>query len=209
MGSTPDQLASVTRRMSAGKMLLAGASSAHVCATLGICRKTVRKYKRCIEDGGLEALRNMRVGGRPTRLTAETLRWLRAILLQPPELHGFEGNWTNERLRDAIEQRVGYRYSRVYIRAIVSEMGLLHAISAPPEKGRKKRQAKLNSQARDWLREAVMQPPQSFGFDSERWNNARLRMLIERQFGVLYSPMYVWQLANSLGICELMTQMRK
>jgi transposase len=63
-------------------------------------------------------------------LTPEALSWIAAALRHSPKVEGLDGErWTNERLRVAIENRLGVRYSRMHVWKIATELGLSHLIS--------------------------------------------------------------------------------
>jgi transposase len=60
-------------------------------------------------------------------LTSGTLSWIAATLRCTPRVKGFDADrWTNERLRIAIEKRIGVRYSRMYVWKIATDPGLSH-----------------------------------------------------------------------------------
>jgi transposase len=130
MLSRPENLPSVVRRMTAGQMLLDGASIEAVAEQLHLSTQTVKRYQTIVSTGGLEALRKMGVGGRSSALDQQALEWIAAALQGPARAHGFESDtWTNARLRALIEQRYGVRFSRVYIWQIATNLGLGHLLS--------------------------------------------------------------------------------
>ncbi len=130
MPSRTEDLPSVARRMTAGEMLIEGASVSEVAETMQLSTDTVRRYKVILDEGGLEALKKMRVGGRSSVLNAEALEWIAAALRGSARDHGFPGDsWTNSRLRELIATRFGVRYSRVYVWQIATNLGLGHRLS--------------------------------------------------------------------------------
>lgn len=130
MLSDPENLPSVARRMNAGQMLLDGASLEDVANQLHLSMATVRRDKALVEDGGLEALAQLALGGRPSVLDREAVRWISKALQGSAKLHGFESDaWTNARLRALIETQYGVRYSRVYTWQIAKNLGLGHLLS--------------------------------------------------------------------------------
>jgi hypothetical protein len=59
---------------------------------------TVKRYKALVETGGLEALRQLGVGGRSAVLDQTALEWIAAALKGSARVHGFESDaWTNAR----------------------------------------------------------------------------------------------------------------
>jgi transposase len=130
MLSRPENLPSVVRRMTAGQMLLDGASVEAVAEQLHLSTQTVKRYQAIVSAGGLEALQKMGVGGRSSVLDQEALEWIASALKGPARAHGFESDaWTNARLRALIERRYGVRFSRVYIWQIATNLGLGHLLS--------------------------------------------------------------------------------
>jgi transposase len=130
MLSRPENLPSVVRRMNAGQLLLDGMSVEQVADQLHLSIATVKRYKALVDEGGLEALRQLAVGGRSSVLDQEALVWISKALQGSAKVHGFESDaWTNARLRALIESRYGVRYSRVYIWQIATNLGLGHLLS--------------------------------------------------------------------------------
>jgi transposase len=125
-----DSLPSVVRRMTAGQMLLDGVSVENVADQLHLSMATVRRYKALVEAGGLEALRQLGIGGRSPVLDQAALEWIATALKGSARLHGFESDaWTNARLRALIETNYGVRYSRVHVWQIATNLGLGHLLS--------------------------------------------------------------------------------
>jgi transposase len=130
MLSRPETLPSVVRRMTAGRMLLDGESVERVAEHLHLSVQTVRRYKAIVNEGGLEALSKMGVGGRTSVLDRAALEWIGQALQESARKHGFGSDaWTNARLRELIERRFGVRYSRVYVWQIATNLGLGHLLS--------------------------------------------------------------------------------
>lgn len=130
MAAHADTLPSVVRRMTAGQMLVEGATIEQVAAQLNLSLATVKRYRSMIDAGGLDALRQMGVGGRSSVLDQRALEWIAQALQGSAKLHGFESDaWTNGRLRTLIETHYGVKFSRVYIWQIATNLGLGHLLS--------------------------------------------------------------------------------
>jgi transposase len=130
MLSQPENLPSVVRRMTAGQMLLDGASVDDVAEQLHLATATVKRYKALIDAGGLDALKQLGVGGRSSVLDQQALEWISTALHGSAKDYGFDSEaWTNARLRALIESKYGVRYSRVYIWQIATNLGLGHLLS--------------------------------------------------------------------------------
>jgi transposase len=123
--SSQKDLPSVKLRMTAGEMLARGDSIQAVCNEVGISFNTAQRYQELIAAGGLAALETLQVGGRPSALRREALDWIADALRGSPEAHGFPGaRWTSGTLGALIERQFGVKYSRVYVRQIVLNLGL-------------------------------------------------------------------------------------
>ena len=130
MPSRNDALPTVMRRLAAGKMLMEGASVSDIAAQLHISENTVRKYRALVNEGGLESLRQMSVGGRSSVLDEAAMQWIAAALSGPAGIHGFPSDaWTSNRLRELIRAQFGVSYSRVYTWQIATNLGLGHRLT--------------------------------------------------------------------------------
>src|ERR1700754_3932238 len=130
MRSTTDNLPSVARRMLAGRMLTDGATIDAVADALHISTYTVRRYKIILDDGGLDALRRISIGGRTSVLDDLAREWIANALRGSAKERGFPSDaWTTGRLRELIGSRFGVHYSRVYTWQIATDLGLGHRLS--------------------------------------------------------------------------------
>jgi len=78
----------------------------------------------------LTARRDLTTTSNSPVLAPATLSWIAAALRQSPRVEGLDADkWTNERLRAAIENRLGIRYSRTHVWKIATNLGLSHLIS--------------------------------------------------------------------------------
>lgn len=76
------------RRVRAGRLLLKGKKPAEVAATVGAPRQTVYRWLGVLQEQGIDGLRVMSKGGRPSRMSAEQLEELRQALLAGPIANG-------------------------------------------------------------------------------------------------------------------------
>ena len=51
----------------------------------------------------------------------------------------------------------------------------------------------------DELRELLLTGPIANGYGTDLWTLKRVRLLIEKQFGIAYSDVHVWRILGSLG----------
>jgi transposase len=61
------------------------------------------------------------------------------------------------------------------------------------------RRSVLDAEAKKWLDAALGRSPRNYGFEVEQWSIGRVGKLIEKQFGVTFSRIYVRQLIINLG----------
>lgn len=61
------------------------------------------------------------------------------------------------------------------------------------------RPPKLGAEELSGLQVALLEGPTAHGFGTPLWTIKRVRLLIERQFGVRYSQVHVWRLLGQLG----------
>ena len=61
------------------------------------------------------------------------------------------------------------------------------------------RPARLGAEELGRVQIALLEGPTAHGFGTPLWTIKRVRLLIERQFGVRYSKVHVWRLLGQLG----------
>jgi transposase len=117
-------------------MLIAGDDVDSVARQLGISTTSSKRYKALIDEGGLQALETMGVGGRKSALDAEALEWIANSLRHSPMAFGFNSDqWTDGRLQLVIGNRFGVDFSRVYVRQIIIDLGFADRLK--PRRGQK------------------------------------------------------------------------
>jgi len=95
-----------------------------------------------------------------------------------------------------IAKAVGVARQTVYTWKGVLDEGGIDALRAIGGKGRP---AQLDSTQLEALRRSVLESPTEHGFGTELWTLKRVRLLIERMFGVTYSAVHVWRILGALG----------
>jgi len=114
----------VKRRVRAGRMLKAGKKPAEVAKAVGVARQTVYTWVGILEEGGIDALREINVGGRPAQLSPEQFERLRQLLVEGAPAQGFGTPlWTIKRVRHLIEREFAQRYSAVHVWRILGGLG--------------------------------------------------------------------------------------
>jgi transposase len=96
-----------------------------VARLVGAPRQTVYRWREVLNCSGIDALRDMRRGGRPPQLGAGELSRLYVMLLEGAPAHGFPTPlWTLKRVRQLIEREFGVRYSEVHVWRLLGQLGL-------------------------------------------------------------------------------------
>jgi transposase len=210
MSAPKDQLPSVQLRMRAGAMLVSGETNHAVAEKLGISLATVKRYRDRISTEGLVGLEKMGVGGRRSALDADALNAIRTALGARPQDYGLAGErWTSGNLGTLIEQRYGAKFSRVYVRKIIIDLGFGASLSEQGMGEGGGAVSVLDAAGFSWIAGALRHSPKAVGFETDQWTNERLRKAIQDQFGVHYSRMYVWKIATDLGLAHRMRKSRK
>lgn len=91
---------------------------------------------------------------------------------------------------------VGVARQTVYTWKAVLDEGGIDALRAMGGKGRP---AQLDARQLAQLRRSLLASLTAHGFGTELWTLKRVRVLIERLFGVSYSQVHVWRLLGQLG----------
>lgn len=95
-----------------------------------------------------------------------------------------------------VAQLVGAPRQTVYRwRAVLESEG----IDALREMSKGGRPARLGAEELGRLQVALLEGPTAHGFGTPLWTLKRVRLFIERQFGVRYSEVHVWRLLGQLG----------
>jgi transposase len=125
------------RRVRAARLLLQGKAPAEVAIKVGAPRQTVYRWLDVLNEGGIDALREMSKGGRPAQLDSTQHDRLRQILLAGPQAAGFGTElWTLKRVRATIQREFGVQYSEVHVWRLLGKLGFS---SQKPEKRAKER----------------------------------------------------------------------
>jgi transposase len=111
------------KRVRAGRLMLAGKTPAEAAEAVGVARQTAYTWKARLDEGGIDALREMATG-RPAQLDAKQLAGLRTSLLQGAMAHGFGTElWTLRRVRELIQRLYGVTFSEVHVWRLLGTLG--------------------------------------------------------------------------------------
>lgn len=61
------------------------------------------------------------------------------------------------------------------------------------------RPALMSTEQMSELREALLSGPIASGYATELWTLKRVRLLIEKRFGIAYSDVHVWRILGAMG----------
>ncbi len=113
-------------RKRAVQQIESGESPETVADTFGINRRTVYRWLERYHHGGLEGLGTQPKPGRPTKFTADDLRWLsRTIRASDPRQFQFPfALWTRRIVRDLLRRERGVRVSGVTVGRAMRKLGL-------------------------------------------------------------------------------------
>ena len=120
------------KRIRAARLLQKGKTPAEIALDVGVARQTVYTWKALFDEGGIDALREVRLRGRPARLNADQLEQLRRAILEKPTEHGFGTElWTLKRVGVVIKRLHGVKYSETQIWRILGALGFSPQKNAP------------------------------------------------------------------------------
>jgi transposase len=91
---------------------------------------------------------------------------------------------------------VGVARQTAYTWKAILEDGGIDALRAMPGRGRP---AQLDAQQLQGLSRALLKRPSEHGFGTELWTLKRVRVLVERMYGVKFSQTHIWRLLGTLG----------
>lgn len=74
-----------------------------------------------------------------------------------------------------------------------------HGIDGLREMSKGGRPAMICAEQLDELREALLAGPIASGYGTDLWTLKRVRLLIEKRFGIQYSDVHVWRILGGMG----------
>ena len=112
------------KRRIAGKLLLRGEKVAEVARLVGVSWSAVKRWKRAVDAGGLDAVAAKPHPGGKCRLTARQKEKLVKVLTQGPLKSGFANElWTCARVTEIIERQFGVSYHVDHVWRLLAQLG--------------------------------------------------------------------------------------
>lgn len=113
-----------TRRRLAGQLLLDGKAIGEVMEIVGASESSVKRWKRALKRGGMEALKAKPHPGPKPRLNVAQKRKLLSILVAGPRKAGYHNDlWTCRRVAAVVSKEFRIRYHHCHVWKILRELG--------------------------------------------------------------------------------------
>lgn len=124
MSTTNTNVERETRRRIAGRLLLQGRPLQEVADIVDASLSSVKRWKKAVAKGGLEALGTKPRSGRPPALSKADKERLVQILLAGPLQAGYRTDlWTCKRVAEVIRREFGVEYHERYPWEILRSLG--------------------------------------------------------------------------------------
>jgi transposase len=113
-----------TRRRLAGRLLLEGRRIGEVMKIVGVSESSVKRWKRALKKGGMEALKAKPHPGPTPRLNAAQKRRLVKLLVAGPIKAGYHNDlWTCSRVAELIAKKLRVSYHPCHVWKILRSLG--------------------------------------------------------------------------------------
>ncbi len=141
-----------TRRRLAGGLLLEGRKIGEVAEIVAASESSVRRWRRMVKKGGLEALAAKPHPGRKPRLNGKQKRQLVRVLLAGPRKAGYRNDlWTCPRVAQVIARKFGVKYHPAHVWKILRSLGWTP--QKPEQRARERNEAGIRRwRSHEWPR---------------------------------------------------------
>jgi transposase len=137
-----------TRRRLAGRLLLEGRKIGEVAQIVAASESSVRRWRRAVQKGGLEALKAKPHPGPKPRLNEKQKQRLVKTLLAGPCKAGYRTDlWTCPRVAEVIAKKFGVKYHPAHVWKILRSLGWTP--QKPEQRARERKEADI----RRWRRQ--------------------------------------------------------
>lgn len=142
---SPEQLE--RRRRKTLELLEQGYQPVEVAKTVGVDRRSVRRWKAAYRKNGMQAIQAKPAPGRPPRLDTQARKKLERLLIKGAKACGFPTDlWTCPRVARLIKRHFGVDYH-------VDHIGrLLHSLGFSPQRPQRRAIERDEEQVRRWVR---------------------------------------------------------
>ena len=142
---SPEQLE--RRRRKALELLEQGYQPVEVAKTVGVDRRSVRRWKAAYRINGMQAIQAKPTPGRPPKLDTKARKKLERLLLKGAKACEFPTDlWTCPRVGQLINRHFGVDYH-------VDHIGrLLHSLGFSPQRPQRRAIERDEEQVRSWVR---------------------------------------------------------
>jgi len=141
-----------TRRRLAGSLLLEGRKIGEVAEIVAASESSVRRWRRVVEEGGVEALTAKPHPGPKPRLNEKQKRRLVKVLLAGPRKAGYRNDlWTCPRVAEVIARTFGVKYHPAHVWKILRSLGWTP--QKPEQRARERNEADIRRwRSHEWPR---------------------------------------------------------
>ena len=113
-----------TRRRLAGQLLLDGRTIDEVMEIVGVSESSVKRWKRAVKQGGMDALKAKPHPGPKPRLNAAEKRKLLKVLVAGPRKAGYHNDlWTCSRVAAVVAKQFQIHYHPCHVWKILRGLG--------------------------------------------------------------------------------------
>ena len=113
-----------TRRRLAGRLLLEGRRIGEVMEVVDASESSVKRWKRAVKEGGMEALKAKPHPGRTPRLNVVQKRQLLKFLVAGPLKAGYHNDlWTCSRVAEVIAKKLQVLYHPSHVWKVLRSLG--------------------------------------------------------------------------------------
>ena len=113
-----------TRRRLAGRLLLDGRKIGEVMEIVGVSESSVKRWKRALKQGGMEALKAKPHPGPTPRMNAGQKRRMLRLLVAGPIKAGYRNDlWTCSRVAELIAKKLQVFYHPCHVWKILRSLG--------------------------------------------------------------------------------------
>lgn len=133
--------------MRAAEMLEEGLGPSEIARTLGVDRRSVRRWRAAMQEQGARGIAARPASGRPALLSEAAKKKLERILRKGAQAAGYETDlWTCPRIAEVIETRLGVHYHVDHV------CRLLHHLGWSPQRPQRKAIERDEEAIQEWVK---------------------------------------------------------